>query len=84
MMAKGGKNVTLIRSAPSGGAVSAIVPRLPEGSIITVPRQFADYVITEHGVARLFGKSDRERAHELIAIAHPDHRAELKRALESM
>ena len=71
-------------STAAGGTVSRIMPRLPEGAIVTVPRQYADYVISEYGVARLFGKSDRERAQELIAIAHPDHRADLRRALQSM
>ncbi len=83
VMSKGGRNVTVLRSVASGGSVSRIVPRLPEGTIVTVPRQFADYVVSEYGIARLFGKSDRERARELIAIAHPDHRAELTRALEA-
>ncbi|MGD9932336.1 MAG: acetyl-CoA hydrolase/transferase family protein [Dehalococcoidia bacterium] len=82
LMAKGGRNVTILRSVAVGGTVSRIMPRLPEGTIITVPRQMADYVITEYGIARLFGKSDRERAEELISIAHPDHRGELRKALE--
>lgn len=84
IMARGGRNVTVIRSVAAGGTVSRIVPRLPEGTIVTVPRQFADYVVTEFGIAKLFGKSDRERAEELIAVAHPDHRGELRVALERM
>ncbi|MEE9491672.1 MAG: acetyl-CoA hydrolase/transferase C-terminal domain-containing protein, partial [Dehalococcoidia bacterium] len=40
---------------------------------------FADYVVTEHGIASLAGKSHKERAEELIAIAHPDSRAELRK-----
>jgi 4-hydroxybutyrate CoA-transferase len=84
MLAKGGRNVTILRSVAASGSVSRIMPRLPEGTIITVPRQFTDYVISEHGIARLHGKSDRERAHELISIAHPDHCADLKRALEKL
>jgi 4-hydroxybutyrate CoA-transferase len=84
MLAKGGRNVTILRSVAANGTVSRIMPRLPEGTIITVPRQFTDYVISEFGIARLYGKSDRERAQELIAIAHPGHRAELQKALERM
>ena len=84
MFAKGGRNVTILRSVASDGSVSRIMPGLPEGTVITVPRQFADYVVTEFGIARLFGKSDRERGEELISIAHPDHRAELRRSLESI
>jgi 4-hydroxybutyrate CoA-transferase len=51
---------------------------LPQGTVVSVPRLFADIVITEYGVARLWGKSLRERAAELIAIAHPDFRAGLR------
>jgi len=82
--ARGGRNVTVLRSVAANGSVSRIVPRLPEGTIITVPRQYADYVVSEWGIARLFGKSDFERAEELISIAHPDHRADLRRALAAL
>ena len=47
--------------------------------MITVPRHWVDYVVTEYGVASLMGKNHRQRAEELIAIAHPDFRAELRR-----
>lgn len=43
-----------------------------------MPRTLADLIVTEYGIARLKGKTQRERALELIAIAHPDFRAELK------
>ena len=65
-------------------AVSRIVPMHEAGSIVTIPRFFADTVITEYGVARLWGKNHRQRAAELIAVAHPDHRAELKREAERL
>jgi len=52
---------------------------MPEGSLVTIPRQFADYVVTEYRHSQPGGKSHRERAEELIAIAHPDFRAELKK-----
>ncbi len=61
-----------------------IVPMLPEGTVVSVPRLLADIVVTEHGVARLMGKSIRERADELIAIADPAHRAELKAAAQRL
>lgn len=77
---KGGRSVSVQLATADEGRVSRIMPRLPEGTIVTVPRQLADYVVTEFGIASLFGKSDRERAYELIAIAHPDHREELRRA----
>jgi acyl-CoA hydrolase len=78
---KGGRSITLLPAAAKEVTVSRIVAEHPPGTVVTVPRQFVDYVVTEHGVARLFGKSDRERAEELIAIAHPDLREGLRRAL---
>ncbi|MBM3157034.1 MAG: acetyl-CoA hydrolase/transferase family protein [Chloroflexi bacterium] len=77
-MAKGGRAISVMRSLAFGGS-STIVSQMPEGSLVTIPRQFADYVVTEYGIASLAGKSHRERAEELIAIAHPDFRAELKK-----
>jgi 4-hydroxybutyrate CoA-transferase len=79
LLAKHGRSVTLLPSTGKGGALSRIVPQLEQGTMVTVPRQFADIVVTEHGVAHLLGKSDRERAQELISIAHPNHRAELRK-----
>jgi 4-hydroxybutyrate CoA-transferase len=80
-LSKGGKSITLLPSTALDGAVSRIVPELEAGSIVTVPRFFADIIITEHGIARLLGKNHRDRAEELVAIAHPDHRPELRKAI---
>ena len=52
--------------------------------MVSVPREVADTVVTEHGVARLLGKSVRQRAEELISVAHPDHRGELKQAAQRL
>ena len=52
--------------------------------MVTVPRTLADIVVSEFGIARLRGKTHRERALELIAIAHPDFREELKRQAGDM
>lgn len=82
---KGGKGITLISAArqmANGELVSSIVPELPPGSPVTVPRTITDYVITEYGVAHLRFKSRRERAAELISIAHPDLRGELRASLK--
>jgi 4-hydroxybutyrate CoA-transferase len=79
MLSKGGRNITIMESTARGGSFSRIVPVLPEGTVVSVPRLYADYIITEYGIARLLGKSNRERARELIAIAHPDYRAELNK-----
>ena len=61
-----------------GDQVTRIVPLLPEGTLVTVPRTLVDYVVTEHGIASLRGKTVRERIGELVAVAHPDFRGELK------
>jgi 4-hydroxybutyrate CoA-transferase len=54
------------------------MPRLPEGTVITVQRNCADIVVTEYGVATLKGKTVRQRAEALIAVAHPDFREQLR------
>lgn len=63
------------------GAVSRIVPHLAAGAGVTTPRYLADWVVTEHGAAKLRGLSDRARATALIAVAHPRFQGELERAL---
>ncbi len=72
-LSKGGRAISLLPSTAMGG-VSTIVPQLDEGALVTIPRQFADTIVSEYGVARLLDKTHRERAEELINIAHPDHR----------
>ena len=84
MYSKGGRAITVMKSTALGGAVSRIVPMHEPGTVVTIPRSLADTIVTEYGVARLFGKSTRERAAELIAIAHPDFRAELRREAEQL
>jgi 4-hydroxybutyrate CoA-transferase len=79
ILSKGGRAITVLRSTALDGSVSRIVPLLEEGSIVTIPRYFSDYIVTEYGIARLLGKSCRERAEELIAISHPDFRNELRK-----
>ncbi len=72
-----GKGVIACRSTAKKGTVSAIVPTLAEGSAVTLHRANTDNVVTEFGIARLRGRTVRERAKALIAVAHPDFRAEL-------
>jgi len=79
ILSKGGRALTLLPSTALDGAISRIVPQLDEGAVVTIPRYFADYVVTEYGIARLMGKDCRQRAEELIAVAHPDFQAELRR-----
>ena len=81
---KGGKSIIALRSSyldKAGVRHSKIKPVLPLGSIVTTPRTFVQYVVTEYGVADLKYKSCRERAKALIAIAHPDFRKELEREM---
>jgi 4-hydroxybutyrate CoA-transferase len=82
--APNGRAVTLLPSTAMGGGVSRIVAQMDAGSYVTVPRFYADIVITEYGVARLWGKTHRQRAEELIAVAHPDHRDALRAEAQAL
>jgi 4-hydroxybutyrate CoA-transferase len=79
--ARNGRSVTVLPSSSvvDGQRRSRILAMLPEGSGVTVPRTYADIVVTEHGIARLKHKTLRQRCAELIGVAHPDFRAELRR-----
>lgn len=83
-LSKGGRFISVLQSTAGGGKHSRIVPRLPEGTVITVPRILSDYVVTEYGVAKLKGKTQRQRAMALIDIAHEDFRAELEKEARRM
>lgn len=83
-LSKGGRSVVAIPSTAKSGAISRIVPMLEQGTIVSTPRTLADIVVTEYGIARLKGKTQRERAMELIGVAHPDFRAELKKEAERL
>jgi acyl-CoA hydrolase len=74
---KGGKPIIAIDSTAKGGTVSRIVPTLTPGAGVVTTRGLVRYVVTEHGVAYLHGKSIRERAKALIAIADPKFQEEL-------
>jgi acyl-CoA hydrolase/RimJ/RimL family protein N-acetyltransferase len=74
---RGGKPIICLRSTDEDGAASRLRPQLLPGEGVGVPRAEVHYVITEYGMAYLFGKSIRERALALIEIAHPRYRAEL-------
>ncbi len=84
---KGGRGITLMyaaRTLKDGTLISSIVPELPPGTPITVPRTYAHYVMTEYGVANLRYKSRRQRAEALINIAHPDLREELRNSMKKI
>lgn len=79
LFSRGGRSIIVLPATARGGSVSRIVPMLEYGTFVTLPRHLVDYVVTEYGIAKLLGKTQRERAEELINIAHPDFRAELKK-----
>ncbi|XP_060528877.1 4-hydroxybutyrate coenzyme A transferase [Cylas formicarius] len=74
-----GKPIIALPSSTNKGE-SKIVPTIKQGAGVVTTRAHAHYVVTEHGIAYLFGKSLRQRAHALINIAHPDHREVLEKA----
>jgi len=76
-LASEGRAIIALPSTAAGGTVSRITPSLKEGAGVVTTRAHVGTVVTEWGVAELFGKSLRERAEALIAIAHPDLRDEL-------
>jgi acyl-CoA hydrolase/GNAT superfamily N-acetyltransferase len=75
--AEQGKAIIALPSTAKAGSVSRIVAQLSPGAGVVTTRGDVHYVVTEYGVAYLHGKSVAERAIALIAIAHPDSRAEL-------
>ena len=74
IMSQGGKTVLTLQSTANDGVVSRIVPFLREGAGVTLTRGDVHYVVTEYGIAYLHGKNIRERAMDIIAIAHPKFR----------
>jgi acyl-CoA hydrolase len=83
-MSKDGKGIIALRSSAKKGTISTIVPKLPEGSPVTVPRQDVDYVVTEFGSAHLRGLNIFQRVRALISIAHPDFREQLKKQAQEI
>jgi acyl-CoA hydrolase len=79
-LAEEGRAVIALPSTAAGGSASRIVSSLREGAGVVTTRAHVRTVVTEWGVAELFGRSLAERARALIAIAHPDFREDLARA----
>lgn len=71
-------------STAKGGEISRIVPMLNEGSGVVTTRNDVHYVVTEFGVAKLYGKTVRQRADLLINVAHPRFRDELRHAARQL
>ncbi|MEY4139651.1 MAG: hypothetical protein RLZZ371_1833 [Pseudomonadota bacterium] len=74
---QGGKSFIVLPSTAKDDSLTRIVPTLTPGTHVTTSKNDVNYVVTEFGVAQLRGKSAKQRAQEMIAIAHPDFRAEL-------
>lgn len=74
---KSGKSIIALPATASGGKISRIACELDRGAAVSTSRNDVHHIVTEYGVANLRGKSLRERAAALIAIAHPDFRAAL-------
>ena len=84
MASPGGRLVICLPASTTKGRVSRIVPVLTEQAMCTLPRGLADTVVTEHGVAELRGLTLDQRAHSLINIAAPAHRAALAAAWDAL
>lgn len=82
-LSQGGRSIVALPARARGGTLSRIVPRLGAG-VTSTPRSDVDMVVTEYGVAELRGRSLRQRAKALTAIAHPSFRAELEAAWEGL
>ena len=76
----GGKPIIALPSTAAGGTISRIAASLKPGSGVVTTRGHVHWVVTEYGAVNLFGLPLRQRAEALISIAHPDFRAELRRA----
>jgi acyl-CoA hydrolase len=75
-LSEGGKPIIALPSTTNSG-ISRIAGTLQPGAGVVTTRAHVHYIVTEYGVANLFGKSVRERAKALINIAHPNHRERL-------
>lgn len=82
--AKNGRGIIAVASTKRHGTVSSITAQLEPGSVVTLSRNEADYVVTEYGIAPLRGRSVRQRVENLIAVAHPDFRAELRQQAQKL
>ncbi len=78
-LSKGGRNIFALSSTTRNGKTSKIVGAFDAGTIVSTPRYDVHYIVTEFGVAELWGKTSSQRANALISIAHPKFRDELRR-----
>ena len=81
---EGGVPIIALPATAKRGTLSRIVPMLKQGAGVVTSRYHVHYVVTEHGVARLYGKTIRQRAQALINVAAPQFRDELTRAAKEL
>ena len=77
-LSMGGKPIIAMPST-TGKGLSRIATTLNQGAGVVTTRAHARYIVTEYGIADLYGRSIRDRARQLIGLAHPDHRERLER-----
>ena len=77
-LSEGGKAIIALPSVTKKG-VNRIVPFLKQGAGVVTTRSHVQYIVTEHGIADLYGKTLKQRAEALISIAHPDYREAIAR-----
>lgn len=82
-LSEGGKAIIALPSITKSG-ISRIVPTLKPGAGVVTTRSHIHYIVTEYGVANLYGKTIKQRVKELVGIAHPDHREEIDKAYFKM
>ncbi|MBM4295132.1 MAG: acetyl-CoA hydrolase/transferase family protein [Deltaproteobacteria bacterium] len=80
----GGKSFIASYATAHDGEVSRVVPRFASGTVVTTPRMDVHYLATEYGAVNLKGKSTRERALDIIGLAHPQFREDLLKEAEKM
>ncbi len=83
-MSQRGRPIIALPSTASGGRISRIVAELTPGAGVVTTRGHVHWVVTEYGAVNLHGRSLRQRAEQLIAIAHPDFRGELRKQLAAI
>lgn len=83
-LSKGGKNIIALPSTAKKGTVSTIQPMLDQGAVVSISRSVVDYIVTEYGIAPMRDRTVRERVKNLIAVAHPDFRADLRKQAEAL
>ena len=81
---RGGRVIHELMSTAKNGTVSRIVPQHPSGTVVSYPTVYMDYLVTEHGIVNLSGKSRREMADAIISVADPKFQPELRAAAKRM